>query len=536
MKVFFMNKTWLNFLDRKASFKKVESRIFDLVVIGGGITGAGIARDAAMRGLDVALVEARDFASGTSSRSSKMIHGGLRYLAQGNIALVREAANERAILRSIAPHFTQPMPFVIPAASKIEIAKLKTALWTFEKLANVTKSDQHKIWSLKEIKENEPLIRADKLSGALIYTEYLTDDARLTLANVRSAQEAGATILSYASVKHIIMEDNKAKGVEVVGALPGENMSARIHAKLIVNAAGPWVDAIRLLENHSAHERLQLTKGIHVVLPKSILPISRTVIITTEDNRSIFAVPKEDYVYLGTTDTFYGAATYWPEITRADVNYLFAAVIKNFNIEPLKHEDIVSVWAGLRPLIAEEGKQPTDISRKDEIWTGAGGILSIAGGKLTAYRKMAERVVSNVEQLLGRRPTPCTTDKKTLPGGDIDTSNLHENTAFEKLKRSDRKQLISQYGSEAINIARANNRLHAEVTQAVQVEGALTLEDYWMRRSSRALFDYGAGLPILSEAANIMGDFYNWSESRRDSEIKICESIHNKNLANIGVL
>jgi len=529
-----MKTSSLNFLDRHALFHGVDGGRYDVLVIGGGITGAGIARDAALRGLRVALVEARDFASGTSGRSSKMIHGGLRYLAQGHVALVREAARERTILRAIAPHLVQPMPFVLPAKNAMAKAKLKTGLWTFEKLAEIAPADRHQVWSIEDIHNHEPLMRTEHVCGALTYTEYLTDDARLTLANIRSAQEAGATILSYAPVKSIILEGGKAVGVKVAGALPGETYTASIHAKFIVNAAGPWVDAIRALEDEKAEKRLLLTKGIHLVLPREKLPISHTVIMQTEDKRSVFAVPKGDFVYVGTTDTFYQQSDYWPQITRADVDYLFAALANRFAIKDLTPADIVSLWAGIRPLLAEEGKSPSEISRKDEVWTSASGILSIAGGKLTAYRKMAERVVSTIEGKLGREPSPCVTAIARLPGGDVDMNALRNAPELQKLETAVANLLVNKYGSEAINIAKDGGDVCAEMHQALHVEGALTLEDYWMRRSSRALFSRDAGLSILAEAAAIMADYYQWSPARRDQEIKTCKTIHHQNMTAIG--
>jgi glycerol-3-phosphate dehydrogenase len=512
-----MNRSALDFRDRAGLFRAFNSKTFDLLVIGAGITGAGIARDAAMRGLDVALVEAQDFASGTSSRSSKMVHGGLRYLQQGEVGLVREAASERKILHRIAPHLARPMPFVLPAHSKGVLAKLKTGMWMFEKLGAVPKTMRHETWSPAELAKNEPAMRTEKLAGAVVYTEYLTDDARLTLANVRSAKAAGATVISYAPVVRIIEEQGKAVGAEINSALEGEALKVTLRAKVIVNAAGPWVDALRGLEDAKADKRLQLTKGIHVVVPKSRLPIDRTIIIRAPDKRSIFAVPRGDAVYLGTTDTFYAETHYWPRIERPDVDYLLDAAALTFSTKKLEAQDVVATWSGVRPLVAQDGKKPSDISRKNEVWTGPGGMLSVAGGKLTAYRKMAQRIVDDVETLLGHAPTPCRTDQEALPGGDCDINTT--------------ERLAALYGTEASQVMDAGGDIAAEVSFAVTCEGALKLEDYWVRRSVRACFDPDGGLGILDTAATIMADLLGWSYAKRQQQIEECKQIRKNSFA-----
>ncbi|MEO8812070.1 MAG: glycerol-3-phosphate dehydrogenase/oxidase, partial [Caulobacteraceae bacterium] len=400
----------LDLRDRDALFAALGAETFDLAVIGGGITGAGVARDAAMRGLTVALVEARDFASGTSSRSSKMIHGGLRYLAQGDLALVREAASERKIVQAIAPHLARETPFVIPAKNAGAIAKLRAGLWTFEKLGGVPRSRRHEVWSAAQLREREPAIAADDLAGAVVYPEYLTDDARLTLANIRSAAKHGAVVVNYAEAMRIVVESGRAVAIDVAGTLPGGGeRRAHLVARSIVNAAGPWVDVVRALESAQAPPRLSLTRGVHLVVPHARLPVNRTVILPAADRRSIFAVPRGEVMYLGTTDTFYPRAEAWPPVTAADVAYLLSAAAARFCSPPLTPADIVSAWSGVRPLVAQAGKSPSDISRHDELWTGPAGVLSIAGGKLTAYRRMAERVVDHVETALGRAHAPCRT-------------------------------------------------------------------------------------------------------------------------------
>src|ERR1700722_7558160 len=409
----------LDLRDRDRLFAGIDGARFDVAVIGGGITGAGIARDAAMRGLSVALIEAKDFASGTSSRSSKMIHGGLRYLPMGDIALVREAASERKAVQAIAPHLARETPFVIPARTAVTIAKLRAGLWTFERLGGVPKSRKHEVWSSAELTAREPAVAADGLAGAVVYPEYLTDDARLTLANVRSAAAHGATCLNHARVDAIVIEGGRATGLDVGD---GAGRRARLVAKTIVNAAGPWVDAVRALEAPAAAPRLKLSRGVHIVVDRERLPVNRTVIIAAADRRSVFAVPKGRATYLGTTDAFYECPDLWPSIDRADVDYLIEAATRCFGTPPLRLADISSAWSGVRPLVAEAGKSASEVSRKDEVWVGPAGVIAIGGGKLTAYRRMAERVVDRIEEALGRKPSTCRTAEAPLPGGEVDVT------------------------------------------------------------------------------------------------------------------
>jgi len=516
----------LDFRDRGRLFAALERETFDVLVIGGGVTGAGVARDAAMRGLKVALVEARDFASGTSSRSSKMIHGGLRYLAQGDLGLVREAASERKAVEAIAPHLTRLTPFIVPAKNMAGIAKLNAGLWTFEKLGGVAKDRKHQTWSREELAKNEPALRTDDLAGAIVYPEYLTDDARLTLANVRSATIHSAVVASYAPVTELMVE-----GGHVVGAVAADSLGsggARVRAKVVVNAAGPWVDALRSLEDGAAPKRLTLTKGIHVVLPGEKLPVNRTVVISTPDKRSIFAVPKRGMTYVGTTDTFYEGADYWPKIEKADVDYLLDAVAARFSTPRLQPGDLTSAWSGVRPLVAEEGKSPSDISRKDEIWTGPGEMLSIAGGKLTAYRQMAQDVVDMVQKALGGKATKSLTATTPLVGGDVDVAAVNTALRAQGLSEIQAERLVQLYGSEAPD---AVGGPAAEARRAVLLEGALTLEDYWVRRSARAWFDPDAGIGALEPAARAMSDLLGWSDDERERQTAACKTIHDQSMA-----
>jgi glycerol-3-phosphate dehydrogenase len=520
----------LNLSDREALFDALGARTFDLAIIGGGITGAGIARDAALRGLSVALVEARDFASGTSSRSSKMIHGGLRYLAQGDLALVREAASERKIVQAIAPHLAIETPFVIPAKSIGAVAKLRAGLWTFEKLGGVPKSRAHEVWSPADLREREPAVAAGDLAGAVVYPEYLTNDARLTLANVRSAVAAGALVLNYASAEAFVTQDGRVVGVEVSDQTEGGGQRrARLIARVIVNAAGPWVDAVRALEAPDATPRLALSRGVHLVTARDRAPVRRTMITPAGGRRSIFVVPKGSATYIGTTDTFHSHAEGWPPVTSDDVDYLLAAANARLAGAPLGPSDIVAAWSGVRPLVGEAGKSASEISRRDEVWTGPGGVISIAGGKLTAYRRMAERVVDLVEAALGRKGTPCVTASEPLVGGETSPAAVRAELLRLGRSETDADRLVGLYGGEAV--AAGGPDPAAEAAWAVRCEGALTLEDYWVRRSARAWFDPDGGMAALEPAAAAMAPLLSWSRERVDQEIAACRGRRETDMA-----
>jgi glycerol-3-phosphate dehydrogenase len=515
----------LDFRDRASLFARLEAKVFDLIIIGGGITGAGVARSAAGRGLSVALIEAADFASGTSSRSSKMIHGGLRYLAQGDVALVREASTERQVLRRIAPHLTRITPFLLPAQSLSVMIKFRAAMWVLEKLGKVPHGERHEVWSAAELADREPVAAVEGTTGAVLYNEFLTDDARLTLANVRTARAAGAEIISYAPVREIIAENGVATGVLCKGALPGENYAAVVRGRAIVNAAGPWVDAIRSLESTQEPARLSLTKGVHIVVPHARLPIERTVLMAAADKRPVFAVPRGDVTYLGTTDTHYEKQDYWPEIDEEDVRYLFESAGRTFRGDPLRMADVCSSWTGIRPLVSQLGKSPSEISRRDEVWEGPAGILSIAGGKLTAYRRMAERIVDRIVTRLAVTARPDPSQVEPLCGGDVDLVSLSAQLA-NRVGETRAARLCQLYGSEAEQVAGDGGDLGAEVRHAVLKEGAVCLEDYWIRRSARAWFELDAGLSALEPAAMEMASLLGWDEATRAAQVNACRNAH----------
>jgi glycerol-3-phosphate dehydrogenase len=529
-----MNTPDLDLRDRAKLFSALGAGAFDVAVIGGGITGAGIARDAAMRGLSVVLLEARDFAAGTSSRSSKLVHGGIRYLAQGDMALVREAALERKTVRDIAPHLARRTLFIVPARNRAAIATFRTGLWTYEKLGSVEADDRHQLWNTKRLAQEEPVLATEELAGAIVYPEYITDDGRLTLANARSAAAHGAIVANYAEVTAIECADGIAQALTVTDRT-NEGITAHVKARVIVNAAGPWADHIRKLERADADSRLALTKGVHLVVSRQRLPINHTVTMTAADKRGVFIVPRGNVAYLGTTDTFYPDSAYWPTITADDVDYLLAAANRVFKTPPLERSDVIGLWSGIRPLIAETGKKsPSEISRRDEVFEGPAGIVTIAGGKLTAYRRMAERIVDLCVKRLGRSGLVSTTAEEALPGGALNESAdaLTQRLVAGGLDASSAGRLMMLYGNEAIGLA--SGGVAAEARHAVLKEGALMLEDYWVRRSARARFDLDNGLAALKPAADAMAPLLGWSEAEASRQIDLCHALRKAERAPLG--
>ena len=526
---------------RRRNLQTLSEAAFDVVIVGGGITGAGIARDAALRGLRVALLERRDFAAGTSSRSSKLVHGGLRYLQQGDVGLVREAATERYVVRALAPHLAQPVPMVFPLAGRREYAKLSVGMWTFDKLAGVSEAERHRLVTAEEAIEIEPRLRSDDLYGAAIHYEYVTDDARLVAEVVKSAAGLGAVVANHLEVVSFVTDDGKVVGVEARDEF-GET-EIEVRGRVIINAAGPWVDRVRLLSETEGTPRLRLTKGVHVGVPSERLGLSGIVVMGARDKRAVFAIPRGDVTYLGTTDTDYPGLDDYPQVEWADVEYLLDAVNRTLVLDDeLGPGDVVNAWAGLRPLLDQDGKAPTELSRQDEIMVNEAGLVSIAGGKLTTFRRMAERVMDLVcgrlvEDGLTLPPPVALSDEHVLSGGQTgtDLAKYEDYLAsrVREVKRSTIERLVRLYGSNSLRIVDAMERepskarplvhdsvlTEAEIEYNVKHEMAMTLVDVLERRTRLLLWDIECGLPVAERAAAVMGDLLGWDEMRRAREL-----------------
>ena len=457
---------------RKDTLHRLHQDHYDLLIIGGGITGAGIALDAVTRGLKVALIEKKDFASGTSSRSTKLIHGGLRYLKQLEIQLVREVGRERAIVHNLAPHLVHAEKMLMPLVEGGTYGKLATAvgLSVYDFLAKVKGDDRRQMLSKPATLEREPLLRDDILKGGGYYAEYRTDDARLTMAILKTAVQKGADVLNYLSAKDFIYEGKKLAAVTAEDQLTATTID--IKAKYIVSAAGPWVDGLREKDGSKSGKRLFLSKGVHIVVPHNRLPVRQTAYFDVPDGRMVFVIPRLEVTYIGTTDTEYKGNKDKVLADLSDVDYLLEAANHMFPSIDLKRKDVVSSWAGLRPLIHEEGKSASEMSRKDEIFESESGLISIAGGKLTGYRKMAQRVVDLVADRYEKDHTKklpsCHTHEVQLAGGPW-SSPKEVKTYLDQFIQKARKKgldqihaeyLVYNYGKDSEQILQLLNPYH----------------------------------------------------------------------------
>ncbi len=486
----------------------------DLLVIGGGITGAGIALDASNRGVKTAVLEMQDFAAGTSSRSTKLVHGGLRYLKQFEVKMVAEVGKEREIVYENGPHVTTPEWMLLPFYKGGTFGPFSTSigLRVYDFLAGVKRSERRKMLSREETLEREPLLKKEGLKGGGYYVEYKTDDARLTLEVMKKAVEKGALALNYVKVVDFIYDGTKAIGVLVEDQTNGETFE--LYAKKIVNAAGPWVDTLREKDHSKKGKTLQLTKGVHLVFDGERFPMKQAVYFDMPDGRMAFAIPREGKVYVGTTDTVYKADIAHPTMTEADRDYVLRAVDFMFPEVGIKKEDIESSWAGLRPLISEEGKDPSEISRKDEIFISESGLISIAGGKLTGYRKMGESIVHLVAEQLkeeeGMRFPKKSTKHLAISGGDVGGSEGfkafragREQQARELgLNKATAQMLTGRYGSNVDHVldmfvdrqkeaeeAGLDPLVFAMLRYAIESESAYKPVDFFVRRTGALLFD-----------------------------------------------
>jgi len=500
-----------SYLNRNAIKNALKSTEFDILIIGGGITGAGIALDAASRGMKVALIEKNDFASGTSSKSTKLIHGGLRYLKQFDFWLVKEVGTERAIVHDLAPHLVVPEKMILPLIDGGTYGSWLTSigLKVYDVLASVEGEDQRKMLDKEEALDKEPLLPKSILNGAGYYAEYRTDDARLTLEVLKTALDYNAQIINYTEASEFTYKDDKVDGIIAKDNLTDEYFG--IKAKYVVNATGPWVDDLRKTNHSKTGKRLHLTKGVHLVVDHKKLPVKQSVYFDIPDGRMMFAIPRGKVTYFGTTDTNYQTDKNNVDVNMVDVMYLISAVNNMFPDINLTIDDIESSWAGLRPLIHEEGKSASELSRKDEIFVSDSELISIAGGKLTGYRKMAERIVDLVAKKYKRKFDKEFDDIKTkeipLAGGGFKnysevlsyTDAIQNRIAEVDFDRKDAEYLVHNYGKQTdIILQKFDDLMHdnmqekmikAEVWFAINYEMACTPIDFFMRRTGRLFFD-----------------------------------------------
>ncbi|WP_338780534.1 FAD-dependent oxidoreductase [Metabacillus sp. FJAT-52054] len=527
-------------LDREKQLEKMTTEQYDLFVIGGGITGAGIALDAASRGMKIGLAEMQDFAAGTSSRSTKLVHGGLRYLKQFEVKMVAEVGKERAIVYENGPHVTTPEWMLLPMHKGGTFGKFSTGigLRVYDFLAGVKKSEWRTMLTADEVLEREPLVKKQDLLGGGRYVEYKTDDARLTIEVMKEAVRFGAEPVNYAKVDGLLYEKGKVIGVKILDVLTGKTYD--VHAKKIVNATGPWVDGLREKDHSKEGKHLQLTKGIHLVFDQSRFPLKQAVYFDTPDKRMVFAIPREGKTYVGTTDTVYKSDIAKPRMTEADRKYVVDAINYMFPSLEIKVEDVESSWAGLRPLIHEEGKDPSEISRKDEVWTSNSGLITIAGGKLTGYRKMAEHIVNLVAERLnnetGKDFGKCKTKNMPVSGGHVGGASSFQQ--FKKVKteagqkhgltEQQAERLAQRYGSNVDQVleildsvkdeaARLNIPAYvlAAAEYAITEELAATPADFFVRRTGAVYFNIDWVRSYKEPVISYMASRLNWTDEQK---------------------
>lgn len=537
--------------NRKEIYQNLTEKQLDMLVIGGGITGAGISLDAVTRGLRTGTIEMNDFAAGTSSRSTKLVHGGLRYLQQFEIKIVAEVGKERAIVYENGPHVTTPEWMMLPFHKGGNFGPFTTnvGLRVYDFLAGVKKGERRKMLRPDEALRREPLIKKDDLKGAGYYVEYKTDDARLTIEVMKKAVQNGAHVINYTkAVDFLYNDENKVNGVIAEDQLTGEKM--KIYAKKVVNAGGPWVDDLREIDGSKKGKTLHLTKGVHLVFSKEKFPLQQAIYFDAPDGRMIFAIPRDNKTYVGTTDTTYEGDIEHPTMTEDDRDYLIKAINYMFPSLDMKAEDMESSWAGLRPLISEEGKNPDEISRKDEIFISDSGLISMAGGKLTGYRKMAESAVNTVVDQMKKEEHIIYTKSQThdlrISGGEVGGSKGFIDFKKEKVAEavgmgiSEEKAelLVQKYGSNTDVLLSLYEDKQAEAKEAnidpivfaqllygIEQELVYKPVDFFIRRTGALYFDIDWVREHKDAVIDYMASIFNWSNEKKQAYVAELEKL-----------
>jgi glycerol-3-phosphate dehydrogenase len=529
-------------LNRKSQIKKLQTQKFDLAIIGGGVTGAGIALDEASRGLKVCLVEKNDFASGTSNKSTKLIHGGLRYLKQFEIGLVRESGSERAIVHNLAPHLVIPEKMLLPLVEGGTYGKMMTSigLKVYDFLADVKGDDRRRMLDKEETLEKESLLNKEVVLGSGLYAEYRTDDARLTIEVLKKAASFGATIINYCEMESFSYnDDSKIKSLNCADRNTGNTF--KIKARNYVSAAGPWVDDLRVKDHSMNDKYLHLTKGVHIVFPYEKLPIKQPLYFDVSDGRMIFAIPRGRATYAGTTDTNYSGNLERVIATKEDATYLLNAINNAFPKVNVTINDVESNWAGLRPLIHEEDKDPSELSRKDELFVSDSGLISIAGGKLTGYRKMAHRVIEAVLKTMKKKHKKNLKNSETekIPLVSPSLKNSHEVKIYQKELEIKLLEfgitdtyhawyLCTTYGKQSDLILDKSTTfenknaleriIRAELWYCIHYEMTYSLTDFFVRRTGRLYFNISSVKKYKKIITNDCVNYLNWDTKRMTTE------------------
>jgi len=515
--------------DRGSAVRRLRSDDFDVLVVGGGITGAGVALDAAARGLRTALVERHDFASGTSSKSSKLVHGGFRYLQQREFRLVYEALYERQRVLNNAPHLVHVLPFLVPVLQHGGVIDRRlsrlmgTALWAYDITGGLRIGKRHARASIDDAVAHMPTLARERLNGAYVLYDAQADDARLTLVIARTAATRGATIVNYASVVELLKTEPLHDGARVVGArvnIDGEVIDVR--ARCVINATGVWVDDVRALDEGEQPASIRPAKGVHITLPwDKVRNDIAAIVPVAADNRTVFVVPWGDFTYVGTTDTEYDGPLDDPACTAADVAYLLGA-LNAIMREPLDPTDVTGTWAGLRPLLTGARRARTaDLSRRHAVRVSPSGVVTVTGGKLTTYRRMAADAVDAAAKSLGVPASGSSTKRLPLVGSE----------GFEASAEHD--HLAGRYGNEAsavLDLVRQDPSLgeplvpglpylKAEARFAVRHEMARTLSDVLDRRTRARLLARDAASAAAADVAALVASDLGWSDEQVAAEV-----------------
>lgn len=519
---------------RDRSLEKLESSPadpFDLIVVGGGITGAGVALDAASRGASVALVERNDFASGTSSKSSKLVHGGLRYLENYEFGLVREAAQERDLLRVLAPQLVEPIPFVLPVSDRWARARFGAGLWAYDALASFKNLQVHRYLGVEETETAIPVLPKGKIKGGFLFYDCKNDDVRLVMEVLVQAVRFGATVVNHCSVTNI---EGSEQGciVSLHDSVSGDALE--LHGRRVISAAGVWGDVIEKRTNPDAEPRTRPSKGIHLAFRRDKLPLGREAafIPDVERERMLFVIPWLDAVIVGTTDTAYSGDLDRPSVEDSDRSYVLDSINAVFRLD-LSEDDIAGAWAGLRPLVQGKAGSTADLSRNHTIYDVAPGVVGITGGKLTTYRRMAKDVVDRVAPDLDLM-AKSRTGRIRLGTSDLPALKLAVERRAKRLGLSDERSanLIRCYGDRALRVldiaeteglieplVPGTQPIAAEAAYCARSEMAVELNDLLSRRTRLSLIDPAAGIGSRSSAAEVMAAASGWDQERIEREI-----------------
>ncbi|MFB5651542.1 glycerol-3-phosphate dehydrogenase/oxidase [Leptospira wolffii] len=510
--------------DRKNRFQKLSKEEFDVLILGGGATGAGAALDASLRGLKVALLEKSDFASGTSSRSTKLIHGGVRYLAQFHFKLIHEALTERQRLLENAPHLVKPLPFILPTYKLYEKPYYSIGMTMYDILAWRGKLPSHKRVSKEEVLKDFPALQSKGLVGGILYYDSQFNDSRLNVNLARAASKEGATVLSRAELISFEKKKGKIVGGKIKDLLTGEVVSVK--AKVVVNATGPWVDDIRLKDDPRTYRVLSPSQGIHLVFKKETIPCNTALIIPkTKDGRVVFLIPWEDHVVLGTTDTPIHEVSEDPMPLESEVEFLLQTG-SDYLAKPLSRKDILSVFAGIRPLISPEGNQDTkSISREEVILVSSSGLVTMGGGKWSTYRKMAEDLIDRVLLEGGlEKFGESRTTTYAFPGKVGYAENLYQEIQkMYKVSEVSAKRLQNYYGGEVFLVlgkkptplAKGVEYFKEEVEWFTKEEFALSVTDVLARRFRVQFLDLKLTEKLAGPVSLILAKSLGWKEAER---------------------